>query len=42
MKVFPEIDKGQFFPVPDARRKIIQSQADFLERLTSYLEHGEE
>jgi predicted NUDIX family NTP pyrophosphohydrolase len=42
MKVFPEIDKGQFFPVPDARRKIIQSQADFLERLTSYLEHAEE
>jgi predicted NUDIX family NTP pyrophosphohydrolase len=37
IKEFPEIDQGRFFPVPDARRKIIQSQADFLERLTSYL-----
>jgi predicted NUDIX family NTP pyrophosphohydrolase len=37
MREFPEIDKGEFFPVQDARRKIIQSQADFLERLTDYL-----
>jgi len=38
MKEFPEIDKGEFFSVPDARRKITPSQADFLVRLTNYLE----
>ena len=38
MKEFPEIDKGEFFPIPDARRKIIQAQADFLDRLTDCLE----
>ena len=42
MKEFPEIDKGEFFPIPDARRKIIQSQADFLDRLTNYLEGANE
>jgi predicted NUDIX family NTP pyrophosphohydrolase len=42
MKEFPEIDKGEFFPIPDARRKIIQSQADFLDRLTNYLERANE
>jgi predicted NUDIX family NTP pyrophosphohydrolase len=42
MKEFPEIDKGDFFPIPDARRKIIQSQADFLDRLTNYLERAKE
>jgi predicted NUDIX family NTP pyrophosphohydrolase len=42
MKAFPEIDKGEFFSVPDARRKIIQSQADFLDRLTNYLERVKE
>jgi predicted NUDIX family NTP pyrophosphohydrolase len=38
MKEFREIDKGEFFSIPDARRKIIQAQADFLDRLTNYLE----
>jgi predicted NUDIX family NTP pyrophosphohydrolase len=42
MKEFPEIDKGEFFPIPDARRKIVQSQADFLDRLTNYLERANE
>jgi len=42
MKEFPEIDKGDFFPVPGARRKIIRSQADFLDRLTNYLERVKE
>ncbi len=41
MKEFPEIDKGEFFAIPDARRKIIQSQADFLDRLTSHLQRAE-
>jgi predicted NUDIX family NTP pyrophosphohydrolase len=38
MKEFPEIDKGEFFPIPEARRKIIPAQAGFLDRLTEYLE----
>jgi predicted NUDIX family NTP pyrophosphohydrolase len=42
MKEFPEIDKGEFFAVPDARHKITQSQADFLDRLTNYLEGAKE
>jgi predicted NUDIX family NTP pyrophosphohydrolase len=32
-KEFPEIDKGQFFALPEARKKINQSQAEFLDRL---------
>ncbi len=32
-KEFPEIDKGEFFSLPEARRKINQSQVDFLDRL---------
>jgi predicted NUDIX family NTP pyrophosphohydrolase len=32
-KDFPEIDKGEFFALPVARRKINQSQAEFLDRL---------
>ena len=42
MKEFPEIDKGEFFPIADARRKIIQAQADFLDRLTNHLERVNE
>jgi predicted NUDIX family NTP pyrophosphohydrolase len=42
MKEFPEIDRGEFFPVPAARRKIIQSQAGFLDRLVNYLDQVEE
>jgi predicted NUDIX family NTP pyrophosphohydrolase len=32
-KDFPEIDKGEFFALPEARRKINQAQAQFLDRL---------
>jgi predicted NUDIX family NTP pyrophosphohydrolase len=32
-KDFPEVDKGEFFALPEARRKINQSQAEFLDRL---------
>jgi predicted NUDIX family NTP pyrophosphohydrolase len=42
MKEFPEIDRGEFFPLPDARRKIIQSQAGFLDTLVNYLDQVEE
>ena len=34
-KDFPEIDKGEFFSLPEARRKINQSQVQFLDRLES-------
>jgi predicted NUDIX family NTP pyrophosphohydrolase len=32
-KDFPEIDKGEFFSLADARRKINHAQAEFLDRL---------
>ena len=38
MKEFPEIDKGEFFSLPDARRKINQNQAALLDRLEEHLE----
>jgi predicted NUDIX family NTP pyrophosphohydrolase len=31
-KDFPEVDRGEFFALPEARRKINQSQAEFLDR----------
>jgi predicted NUDIX family NTP pyrophosphohydrolase len=37
MKQFPEIDKGAFFSLPDALRKINQNQAEFLKRLEKHL-----
>jgi predicted NUDIX family NTP pyrophosphohydrolase len=37
MKEFPEIDKGEFFSLPDALQKINQHQAEFLKRLQDYL-----
>jgi predicted NUDIX family NTP pyrophosphohydrolase len=40
MKEFPEVDRGGFFPIREARRKIVQSQSEFLDRLTEYLERG--
>jgi predicted NUDIX family NTP pyrophosphohydrolase len=36
-KQFPEIDKGEFFSVPDALAKINQKQAEFLVRLQKHL-----
>jgi predicted NUDIX family NTP pyrophosphohydrolase len=37
MKQFPEIDKGEFFSLPIALRKINQNQAEFLKRLEKHL-----
>jgi predicted NUDIX family NTP pyrophosphohydrolase len=34
-KEFPEIDQGKFFPIPEARQKINQHQAEFLNRLAA-------
>jgi predicted NUDIX family NTP pyrophosphohydrolase len=34
-KDFPEIDKGEFFSLPDARKKINRSQVKFLDKLES-------
>jgi predicted NUDIX family NTP pyrophosphohydrolase len=37
MKEFPEIDKGEFFFLSDALRKINKNQAEFLDRLEKHL-----
>jgi predicted NUDIX family NTP pyrophosphohydrolase len=37
MKEFPEIDKGKFFFLSDALRKINQNQAELLDRLEKHL-----
>ena len=42
MKEFPEIDKGEFFAVPTARRKINPHQAEFLDRLITCLDRPKE
>ena len=34
----PEVDKGEFFSLPDARRKINPGQAELVDRLESHLE----
>lgn len=39
-KRFPEVDRAQFFPLNEAERKIILSQAPFLERLKAHLGGG--
>jgi predicted NUDIX family NTP pyrophosphohydrolase len=36
-KAFPEVDKGEFFSLPDALQKINRSQAEFLMRLETEL-----
>ncbi|MBV9999859.1 MAG: NUDIX domain-containing protein [Verrucomicrobia bacterium] len=38
IKTFPEIDKGEFFSLTDARRKINPKQAELLDRLEKHLE----
>ena len=38
MREFPEVDKGQYFRLPDAQCKITKSQAELLERLVNYLD----
>jgi predicted NUDIX family NTP pyrophosphohydrolase len=37
LKEFPEIDRGEFFRVPDARLKLLPAQAPFLDRLVQVL-----
>jgi predicted NUDIX family NTP pyrophosphohydrolase len=37
IKEFAEVDRGEFFSLPDARRKINQGQAEFLDRLGKHL-----
>lgn len=37
IKDYPEIDKGQWFDVDEARKKILKGQAEFLDRLISRL-----
>jgi predicted NUDIX family NTP pyrophosphohydrolase len=36
-RAFPEVDRGAFFPLDVARRKILPAQAPFLDRLASAL-----
>lgn len=33
---FPEVDQGEWFPLGDARRKIVKGQVGFLDRLASH------
>jgi predicted NUDIX family NTP pyrophosphohydrolase len=37
LKAFPEVDKGEFFSLPDALKKINRSQAEFLVKLETKL-----
>jgi predicted NUDIX family NTP pyrophosphohydrolase len=39
LKAFPEVDKGEFFSLPDALKKINRSQAEFLVKLETELGH---
>ena len=34
---FPEVDKGEFFTIEDAKKKINSAQIDFIDRLEKYL-----
>jgi predicted NUDIX family NTP pyrophosphohydrolase len=36
MQDFPEVDRGEWFSLDDARKKIVKGQAIFLDRLASY------
>ena len=40
MREFPEIDRGEFFPLGDARRRINQGQAALLDRLEEHLNNS--
>ena len=37
---FPEIDRAEWFPMEIARYKIVERQAEFLERLARHLQHS--
>ena len=36
---FPEVDRGQFFTIAEARKKLIEAQHPFLERLVQEFSH---
>ena len=40
MREFPEVDRAQWFPLAEARRRINPAQVEFLERLSEKLEEG--
>jgi predicted NUDIX family NTP pyrophosphohydrolase len=37
MGTFPEVDRVEFFPIAEARKRILAAQADFLDRLVEAL-----
>jgi predicted NUDIX family NTP pyrophosphohydrolase len=37
----PEVDRGDWFAIAQARERILKSQAPFLDRLSEMLERGE-
>ncbi len=37
MKEFPEVDRGEWFPLPEAREKILKGQVSFLDELDQIL-----
>ncbi len=41
-RVFPEVDRGDWFPIPKAEEKIIGAQAALLHELSRILERGGE
>lgn len=40
MQQFPEIDRAEFFPIEEAKRKINQAQIAFLDRLVEVVERN--
>lgn len=38
MQAFPEIDRAQWFTLPEARRRILPAQLPFIERLQAFLD----
>ena len=41
LREFPEIDRGEWFPIDRAREKILKGQAPFLDALAALLDRGE-
>jgi predicted NUDIX family NTP pyrophosphohydrolase len=37
---FPEVDRAEWFPLEEARRRILPAQAEFLDRLVEHLDRG--
>ena len=42
MQQFPEVDRGAWFSIPEARKRILAAQIDFIEQLISVLDHVKE